>query len=158
MTDVAEDLVEVELRELPVTVFSRAEEHSDGLMREFALIAATESGSAVPRRLLDLADRLEQQYGSYTAGYEREVEAARERGDEFVTVRLQVPAQARAAALEMADMLAEADEFCRNGELLSLVPPPEVLRFRSWYLTQFVDQIDGRPAVSWASFIDAGGS
>ena len=45
-----------------MTVFSRAQEHN-GLMREFSLIAGAESGRAVPRRLLDLADRLEQQYG-----------------------------------------------------------------------------------------------
>lgn len=158
MTDVAEDLIEVELRDLPVTLFARAQEHSDGLMREFSLIAGAEPGVGVPRRVLELAGRLEQQYGDYTARYDDEIDAARERGDEFVTLRMQVPRQARAAALELGDMLAEADEYCRRGDLLSLVPPPEVLRFRAWYLTQFVDQVDGHPPVSWTSFIGAGGS
>jgi hypothetical protein len=155
MTDPQSALVEVELRDFPLAVFARAEEHSDGLMREFTLIAGGESSDAVPRRLLALAERLEAQYGDYTAGYEREIEAARDRGDEFVTVRLHVPPAARAAAVELGEMLAEADEYCRRGDLLSLVPGPEVLRFRHWYIDQFVSQIDGRPPVPWPDYIDA---
>lgn len=158
MTDGAHELVEVQLRDLPIRIFSRAQEHSDGLMREFSLIAGGEASDAVPDRVLRLADRLEQQYGDYTAGYERTIEQARDRDEEFVTVSVEVPTGARAAALEFAKMLAEADEYCRRGDLLSLVPPPDVLRFRNWYLEQFVTQIDGQPPVSWTEYADAGGS
>lgn len=154
MTDTAQGLVEVELRDFPLAVFSRAEEHSDGLMREFSLIAAGEPSETVPQRLLQLAERLEEQYGDYTAGYEREVEAAQGRGDEFVTLRLRVPAEARGAALELAEMLAAADEYCRQGDLLSLVPDADILRFRSWYIDQFVNQIDGRAPVSWNEYAE----
>ena len=149
------DLVTVELRDFPMAVYSRAEEHSDGLMREFSLIATSEASDAVPRRLLDLAAHLEQQFGDYTAGYDQEIEAARSRGDDFVTLRLQVPRGARDAALELAETLAQADEYCRSGDLLSLVPPPDVLRFRNWYIEQFVGQIDGRPPVPWTDHIGA---
>lgn len=153
MTD--KQLVNVELRDFPIAVHSRAEEHSEGLKREFTLIAGGEAGDAVPRRVLDLADRLEQQYGDYTAGSQRQIDQARERGEKFITVHVQVPATARAAALELGEMLAEADEYCRAGDLLSLVPDPDVLRFRTWYIEQFVHQIDGEPPVSWPEFIGA---
>lgn len=152
MTGTTQDLVEVELRDFPVAVFTQAQEHSDGLMREFSLIAGGEASDAVPHRLLALAERLEAQYGDYTEGYERDVEQAREDGLEFVTLRMSVPAAARAAALELRDMLSEADGYCRRGDLLSLVPGPEVLRFRHWYLDQFVDQIDGQPPVPWPQY------
>ena len=155
MTDTAQDLVAVELRDFPLAVFSRAEEHSDGLMREFTLVAAGEPSDAVPHRLLQLAERLESQYGDYTVGYEREVEAARNRGDDYVTLRLHVPAEARGAAIELAEMLAAADEYCRQGDLLSLVPDDDVLRFRRWYIDQFVTQIDGHPPVSWNEYGNA---
>lgn len=149
MTDTARDLVEIELRDFPVPISSTAQEHGDGLMREFSLIATGEASDAVPHRLLRLAERLEEQFGVYTTSYEQEVEAARARGAESITVRLHVPSAARAAAVELGDMLAEADEYCRRGDLLSLVPPPEVLRFRNWYLEQFISQIDGKPPVPW---------
>lgn len=154
MTGTTQDLVEVELRDFPVAVFARAQEHSDGLMREFSLIAAGEPSDAVPHRLLELAERLEAQYGGYTEGYERDVEQAREDGLEFVTLRMSVPAAARAAAVELRAMLSEADGYCRRGDLLSLVPGPEVLRFRHWYLGQFVDQIDGQPPLPWTQYAD----
>lgn len=158
MTDTAHDLVEVELRDFPLATFNRAQEHSDGLMREFSLIAGSEPSDAVPRRLLALSERLEQQYSDYTVGYEEQLEAARSRGEEFVTVRMRLPAAARAAALELAAMLREADEYCRRGDLLSLVPGPDVLRFRNWYLEQFVRQIDGHPPVSWTDDREAAGA
>jgi hypothetical protein len=33
-----------------------------------------------------------------------------------------------------------------------LATPPELVRYRQWYLGEFVRQLDGRPATSWADF------
>jgi hypothetical protein len=153
VTDVSSDqLVEVELRGVPLDVAARAEEHSDGVMREFSLISGGGPGDAVPARLLRLADRLQEQYGSYGAISEQEMEKARQRGDRTVDMTVPVPASAREAAIELGTMLAEADEYCRRGDLLSLVPPEDVLQFRAWYLEQFIDQIDGKAPVSWDDY------
>ena len=47
-------------------------------------------------------------------------------------------------------MLDEADEYCRRGDhLLTLATPPEELRFRRWFISEFVDQVNGAPPTPW---------
>jgi hypothetical protein len=67
-----------------------------------------------------------------------------------VTLVYRVPPEIRDAVIALAGMLAEADEYCRQGDLLTLAPPPEAVRFRDWYLSEFVRQCDGLPAKPWA--------
>ena len=47
--------------------------------------------------------------------------------------------------VELPRTLAEADEFCRRGELLTLATPPEYVAFREWFLGEIVRQLDGQP-------------
>jgi hypothetical protein len=50
-------------------------------------------------------------------------------------------------------MLDEADEYCRRGEhLLTLETPPELVRFRRWYLQEFVNQIAGAAPEPWPDY------
>jgi hypothetical protein len=50
-------------------------------------------------------------------------------------------------------MLDEADEFCRQGKhLLTLATPPDLRRYRQWFLGEFVAQIGGRPPTPWPLF------
>ncbi len=51
-------------------------------------------------------------------------------------------------------MLTAADEYCREGALLTCAPPPSAVRFREWYLNEFVVQIDGHPPTPWGEFKD----
>jgi hypothetical protein len=46
-------------------------------------------------------------------------------------------------------MLDETDAFCRDGTLLTLAPAEDVVAFRRWYLTQVIEQLEGRPAQPW---------
>jgi hypothetical protein len=66
-----------------------------------------------------------------------------------VDLEIDVPAGAAPAAAEMQATLAEADEFCRNGELLTLAASPEFVAFRNWFLGEIVRQLDGDPPTPW---------
>jgi hypothetical protein len=63
-TDVTDqDLVTVRLLRYPVRLGQRATEHYEEMFREFALLAADDSGpDSVPVRLLDLVDALGRRY------------------------------------------------------------------------------------------------
>lgn len=55
MSQSAGELAEVRLLRLPLQVWQRTQEHVDGLLREFALIAQDEEAkAATPGRLLAL--------------------------------------------------------------------------------------------------------
>jgi anti-anti-sigma factor len=66
-------------------------------------------------------------------------------------VRYEVPAHAAVAAAELGAALDEVDDYCRNGDLLTLVTPPEALSFRRWLLGEFIAQIrHGASPTPWS--------
>jgi hypothetical protein len=60
-----------------------------------------------------------------------------------------VPASAGSAATALGEMLDEADEFCRAGDLLTLAAPDDSVEFRRWYLGEIVGQLAGRAPTPW---------
>ena len=151
MSQAAGELVEVRLLRLPLQVWQRTQEHVDGLLREFALIAQDdEARAATPGRLLDLVQQLTAGFGSFSESQRIEMEEALARGESEIDLTYQVPVAAAGAALQLGDMLDEADDYCRRGDhLLTLATPAEELRFRRWFISEFVDQLGGAPPTPW---------
>ena len=156
LSDVAAsaDLIEVRLLELSLTDFAQSSAHHDELFREFALVLSSEAGprSELPGRLLAVIEELTDRFGEFTAAPQGELQAALERGDTTIDITFHVPAQAKDAALRLGELLGAADEYCREGELLTVAPPPEAVRFRDWYLHEFVAQINGEPPTPWPAY------
>lgn len=148
-----DDLVTVRIVDLPVPLHVRATEHSEGLRREFQLLHeyTAQTGTAtVPRRLLDLVDALRSSYSGFTTAQEDELEAAIASGKDQLSLTFDVPADAADAARALGAMLEEADDFCREGQhLLTLAAPDEVVAYRRWYLSQFIEQIAGAAPTPW---------
>jgi hypothetical protein len=147
-------LVDVELRRLPVELQARAAEHAQELQREFVLIAGglqhSEAPSTLPRRLLDLVEALQREYGGFTVEQEDTLEEAMRTGIPTIDLTFRVPRSAAQAAVAIGQMLDEADDYCREGRhLLTLATPPDLVAYRRWYLEQFVDQIAGCPPRPW---------
>jgi hypothetical protein len=148
------DLVEVRLLGLSLADYAHSAAHHDALYREFALVLSSETTADhdVPRQLLAVMEELTDRFRGFTTAPQGELQAALERGDESIDLTFQVPAEAKAAALRLAQLLAAADEYCRGGNLLTTAPPPEAVRFRDWYLHEFVAQIDGEPPTPWPAY------
>lgn len=151
------ELVEVRILGLPVRIWSQAQEHSDELLREFALVAEGTRGPSEahpPSRLVRLVEELRRDYDSITSDQEAQLVDAAEAGVESVDLTYHVPASVSEAAVRLDQALDAADEYCAAGEhLLTLTTPPEALAFRKWFLKEFTDQIDGRPARTWAEWL-----
>ncbi len=150
----AAGLVSVRLLGFPLEVYRRASEHSDELLREFALIRE-DSSEQVPARLLALIDELRGRFAGFTEGPTMAIQAALGRGDRTIDLRYDVPPEAAEGALRLGALLDEADEFCRSGDLLTLATVPGNLAFRRWYLEEFARQVAGQPPCPWPVFLDA---
>jgi hypothetical protein len=151
------ELVTVRILGMPLDVMQGSAEHSDELLREFALIRE-EGSDHVPARLLALIEELRGRFGSFSEGPRQAMQDAMERGDETIDLAYDVPPAVAAAARQLGDLLDEADEFCRAGELLTLATQPEAVAFRHWYLEEFQRQVDGQPPRPWSSVIKTAGS
>ena len=144
-----EPLRDVWLLRYPLRLGLRASEHYESVFREFALLAATEPGASVPTRMIALIDELAKRYARSNAHEEQREEALR-RGDETLDIMLRVPTSAGPVGRSLDGMLDETDEYCRQGKLLTLEPPDDVVAFRRWYLAELAEQLDGTEPRPWS--------
>jgi len=146
----------IELHDFPIDLMLRARQHSEALVREFALIVhGSQEDTRVPARLLELAAESERRYSGLNPHAEDVVEAAITRGDHYVDLELWVPETFKQETLDAVPVLLEVEEYCRNGQLLTLVTPDDLRLFWEWYLLEFVRQIDGLEPVSWLDYVAA---
>lgn len=156
MTGTAE-LVDIAVLRVPVQLMQDAQEQSDALMREFALIASdARSGDAehhVPHRLLELVRELDGTYAAFTGAQEQQLADAAEQGTAELDLHYRVPASVGPAARRLGELLDEADRYCLEGQhLLTLAAPEELVLLRWWFLDQFIEQPQGRPPVAWPDY------
>jgi hypothetical protein len=152
-----DNLVEVHLLGVPVAVWAKTQEHVDELIREFTLLAASlrQAGAhqEVPVRLIELIEVLTHRYSGLTAAQESRLNDAADKGIADIDLVFWVPVEAAEAGAHLGALLDEADEYCRAGQhLLTLATPPELVRFRNWYLDAFTDQLAGKPPTAWADY------
>lgn len=150
-------LVEVPVRRIPVAIWARSQEHIDELFREFALIAAGqrehEGANDVPSRLMQLIDDVTERFGGLNTDQENRLADAADSGIAEIDLTYQIPPEARQACIDLGTMLDEADAYCRDGaHLLTLATPPELVRFRTWFLAEFVRQLDGGSPTPWPDY------
>jgi anti-anti-sigma factor len=149
MTD---ELVVVEVLNVPLAVLNRASDHNLTLVRELALVHTADESGVAPARLLWLSQHLDQRYAAFNAAPRERLQKAIEGDESHVDVRYEVPAHAAVAAAELGSALDEVDEYCRSGDLLTLVTPAEALSFRRWFLGEFIAQIqDGASPTPWTN-------
>jgi hypothetical protein len=158
-SDVA--LYEVRLLQVPIAMHAEAQEHSAELLREMYLIAQqrhheAEESSAVtelPARLVELVEALTGEFSGLTTAQDRQLDDAISQGLGEIDLIYQLPAAASPAAQQLGSMLDEVDDFCRSGKhLLTLATPPELVRYRRWYLGEFVSQLGGGAATPWPQY------
>ena len=137
----------------PVPLGLRARQHSEALLREFAIIAMGGGEHAdVPKRLLEIAAESDERYATTTRATHDVVDIAAEKGAESVDFELELPERIVADTGETVNVLLEVDQYCSNGELLTLNPPTDIKLFWMWFLGELVRQINGMQPTSWLEF------
>lgn len=136
--------LQMTIRGVSVRDYLASQAHKDELLREFTLIAqAGGDPDAVPSRLVETARVGRVAFAGAVSDYQAQIDAAVERGDEFVDLTVSVPPIVLPFTERLAVLFDEADEYCRAGHLLTLAASPELKRFRKWFLDQVVSQLEG---------------
>lgn len=157
-SDLPDDLLTVHVIGLPIAVQARAQEHADELTRELTLIAAQlrQEGNIrdLPAVLVTLIEQLTAQYSGFTVEQERLLAEAITQGDQTIDLTYRVPGAAGAAAQALGDILDQADVYCSTGRhLLTLATPDDLVTYRRWFLSQFTNQVTGKPPISWDDYL-----
>ena len=145
------ELVDVHLGGVPLPLMLEAREHHDGLLRELRLLALGNPSprSDPPARLVELIEVLGRRYGAARARRDEDLDAALSRGEVVGDLVYTVPRTAADAVSRLDDLIREADDFCASQQLMTLERSPEVKRFVTWYIEQFVSQCAGSEPVAW---------
>jgi hypothetical protein len=153
---VDEQMHEVRLLGVPARLLAAARAHHDELLHEFAMLAVAEpdSSGTVPQRLLDLIETLGHRYGAAANRPDEVIDQALADGRTTLDLTYQVPAHVVGAADQLETLLAEADEFCRSEQLLTLPRPPLLQNLAHWYLDEFRQQIAGGRPTPWRGPLD----
>lgn len=145
----------VQLVRVPVRIMEAGRRHHDELMHEFAVLAvADDLSDDVPQRMLDLIDTLGRRYGHTGEPGNALFDAAVARGDDTIDLTYEVPEHVVEAADNLAALMAEADEFCRREQMLTLQRSELVRQFADWYLEEFRRQINGETPRPWSGPLD----
>jgi anti-anti-sigma factor len=144
-------MVEIHLLGVPVDIWIRASAHQDALQREFEILAASDPAQELPRALLELVEDLTGRFHQQRDESRAHLLAAAERGAPHADITIELPKDAARAVRDLGEMLEAADDFCREGDrLLTQVTPPELLRFRAWFLGEVLAQLEeGRSPRKW---------
>jgi hypothetical protein len=142
------ELVQIHIEGVPVELWGRTRDWFSGLLREFDIIASTSDEDSAPRRLTNFVADTRRQFGQFSGPTEA-LEEAHAAGEVTTDVAFEVPPVAASAAAALWERIEEALEFCSGGDLLTLTPTEDVIRFCRWYLFEVVDQIAGSAPHGW---------
>lgn len=145
----AEQTVRVELRHLPAQLFRRLRVHHFELRREMRLLAMVDPDRyPVARRAVELGMAADADRRATKAVHQ--LDQAITRGEEHVDLVYDVPLGAPERMAQLHALIREIYEIFGSEQLLTLVPPPELLALQDWYFGQFARQAAGEPPVPWS--------
>ena len=138
----------------PAALMQRARLQIEAVLREFQLIEFADADSP-PARLLELITRMRSNYAQLgLEGNRRFVVDALERNDDTVDFELPVPPDAGKAARRLMATMAETDEWCERGDLLTLASPADQRAMRRWFFGEIERQAAGEAPIPWSEFTD----
>ena len=135
---VHDDEVVIRLLGAPVQLFPATQQHTEALLREYALMAMQlESGDSTPRLVLDMSAVTEQ------------LRAATDSGLTAADLVVAAPESARASVADASAALDVADRMAEDGQLLNAPALPEIRWCREWFLGEVVTQLAGGEPTPW---------
>lgn len=144
-----DDLIEVEVRGVPLTTFIALHHHNRELRREVRLLAlAHEADYPLAKDLSDMFGSVERQLRD---GIDVEqIEAALASGQLTADLRIVTPHVAPLTIDRFIELLDLADAFCREERLLSLARTEDQRLFQNWFLGEFARQGNGEKPIAWS--------
>jgi anti-sigma regulatory factor (Ser/Thr protein kinase) len=140
----------------PVRLGMRAQEHTDGLLRECLLVhqAAAAGHTSAPGQLVALADMITARYSAVLAEPERRKAAAYAMGDATIDLVYPLPAETGEVVAAWQAASDALDAYAAQNALLTLQTPPDIAALQAWAVQQFLAQADGAAPTRWSGPLD----
>jgi hypothetical protein len=141
------------LRDFPLRLWAEAQEHSDGVLREFALLLLgqeqRDGAASAPAQLVALAEMFTTNFGQLLDAIQQERLDALARGEDRIDSQVPMIDGTPELLGQVEQVLTAVDEYCQQGALLALARPPEVKALTDWTLAEVVAQYGGAEPRPW---------
>lgn len=129
----------------PVALSVRIDSHIDEVIRELQLIDSSPSSPTAEQARL-IQGLVSVPFARHTA--RAQALDAEERGQEHMDVRMPMPREAAGSVRGLLAAMREADQLCRDHQLLAVPASPEMDLLREWFTHNMVTQLedDAAPA------------
>lgn len=138
----------VRVANVPVRPFLESQDHQHDLIRELQLITIggqfDTATVEVSHRLARLVALIHERYGTVRTVTRDQAMAAMGRGDDVTDLDIPVVPDMAAALRRWLELLEEADELCRHGDLLLLATRPAIRDLRRWYVEAVTAALERR--------------
>lgn len=147
------DPVDVEVRDVPLSLYVGFQNHFRELRREVRLLALAHARDyPLAKSLSDLFAALERQLRDGIG--QSQLAGALASGAESADLHVRMPRAAAETLQRFLELLDVADEFCRQERLLALARSDEQVQFQRWFLGEYLRQAAGAAPTPWSA--DAG--
>lgn len=143
------ELLQVEMRDVPVELWHDSRRWFEELLREFAVVATSSPDAHVPRQLVDFVEEVRGRFSQFSESANLELEQAYAEGRRRISISLRLPAEAGPIARDLYELILRADEVCREGHLLTMGLSEPMNRFLEWYLSEVDRQLQGAEPTPW---------
>lgn len=139
------------LKDFPLRLWHRQQEHFDTLLREFQLLvlAAEDGGSNAPQELMALASYITNTHAKIVDDITEKRHAAlargRDRMDSYVPLLDELPELLN----QVETVLQRVDDYCRGDHLLLLPRSADLVAFAEWTASELRRQYDDEQPMPW---------
>ena len=141
------------LRDFPLRLWARQQQHTEELLREFNLILlgqeAEQDTHAAPGQLVALADMFTRNFGALMDELSDARQAAYDRGADRMDSVVPLLPDLPELLDQVRRVLAVVDEYCNRGELLALQRPADLRALTDWTMAELVAQQGGAEPTPW---------
>ena len=146
------DLVgEAVLRDYPLRLWARQQQHTDEVLREFTLLVeGQELGEAsAPVQLVQLAQMFTERFGTLLDELNAARQARLDAGDDRMDWRVPLPRTTPELMRQVQAVWSAVDAYCASGQLLVLARPADVVALQDWATEELVRQCGGAEPRPW---------
>lgn len=141
------------LRDYPLRLWAQQEEYTQELLREFSLLLIGEQSGRLrdeaPGQLVVLANLFQSRFGALLQSISAERQAAYDQGLDRIDSEIPLVQGTPDLLEQVRQVLAAADEFCKQGDLLLLPRPPHLVALSDWVHTELIAQYGGARPTPW---------
>ena len=146
------DLIgEAVLRDYPLRLWARQQQHTDEVLREFTLLIEGQemAAAAAPVQLVQLAQMFTDNFGALLDELHASRQAAYDAGQDRMDWRVPLPRSTPQLMEQVQQVWSAVDAYCSSGQLLTLARPAEIVALQDWATEELVRQCDGAEPRPW---------